>query len=429
MLLLALACSSEPPPPPTSGPILLIGVDGFEWGVVRPLMDAGRMPNLTALVERGHSGPLKTAQPTWSPVIWTSIATSKAPHEHGISGFARETDGVQRLYDNADRKTKALWNLASEHDKTVNTVGWWMTWPVEPINGVMVAQTNVLDDDDDAMWKGGLRQGVGAQVHPPELEASVLATAQTVEDELPALTEQIFGTPKHPVPALEQRLWDDTLWSFRADQTYLRVTRSLEPADLTMVYFGGPDVVGHRFWRYHSPDEFTEQPAPEQLEDFGDAVADYYAWTDGMIGELVATWPDDTTVLIVSDHGMHATNGDKTFSADGSALEVNSGEHQDAPPGVFVAAGPNIAPGTAFWGSILDITPTVLAMLRVPVGDDMRGGIYVDLFTPEFEIARQPASVTTHDAPEWVQNRKDMANAIRDESGRLEQLRALGYIE
>ena len=49
------------------------------------------------------------------------------------------------LFDNTDRRTKAIWNMASEAGLRVAVVGWWMTFPVEPVNGVMVAQTNTTD--------------------------------------------------------------------------------------------------------------------------------------------------------------------------------------------------------------------------------------------------------------------------------------------
>ena len=88
-------------------PILLIGIDGFEWNVVLAMMRNGNLPVLKALMERGAYGILETRQPTSSPILWTTIATGKLPQKHGIKGFVhKEIKGTRPLYTNADRKRR-----------------------------------------------------------------------------------------------------------------------------------------------------------------------------------------------------------------------------------------------------------------------------------------------------------------------------------
>ena len=75
--LLAVLClcgcgASERP-----APVLVVGVDGFEWDVALPLLASGRMPHLAGLMQRGAYGLLETSQPTFSPILWTTIATGK----------------------------------------------------------------------------------------------------------------------------------------------------------------------------------------------------------------------------------------------------------------------------------------------------------------------------------------------------------------
>ena len=148
----------------------MIGVDGLEWDVLLPLVRDGKAPAMASLMRRGVFGKLETLQPTLSPVIWTTIATGKSPTEHGIGNFVKPVlkDGKPELFSNLDRRTKAIWNIASDYDKRVAVVGWWMTYPVEAINGVMVAQTNTAEQLDIAggkqIWKGQLIQGAAGQV-------------------------------------------------------------------------------------------------------------------------------------------------------------------------------------------------------------------------------------------------------------------------
>jgi predicted AlkP superfamily phosphohydrolase/phosphomutase len=54
-----------------TNPVILFAVDGMEWSVMKPLIDAGRMPAVKSLMERGTYGYLESMTPTYSPAIWT----------------------------------------------------------------------------------------------------------------------------------------------------------------------------------------------------------------------------------------------------------------------------------------------------------------------------------------------------------------------
>ena len=121
--------------------LLLIGWDAADWKVITPLLDAGKMPNLERLVENGVMGNLSTLYPILSPMLWTSIATGKRAHKHGIHGFSEPdpASGGARPVTNLGRTTKALWNIANQNGLKSNVIGWWPSHPAEPINGVMVS--------------------------------------------------------------------------------------------------------------------------------------------------------------------------------------------------------------------------------------------------------------------------------------------------
>ena len=114
--------------------------------------------------------------PTLSPVIWTTVATGKLPKKHGIRGFVKPKAKGRpaQLYSNGDRRTKALWNILSDYERTVHSIGWWMTFPAEPINGTMVGQTNaqgqITPGGAGIPWKGGVIKGLDGQVSPVELQ-------------------------------------------------------------------------------------------------------------------------------------------------------------------------------------------------------------------------------------------------------------------
>lgn len=433
---------------PRAGPILVIGLDGLEWDVLLPLFARGELPHLARLGEEGAYGLLRSQEPTESPILWTSIATGKTAEQHGIRGFVKPGGRGSRLYTNADRKTMALWNLASERGLRACTVGWWMTYPVEPIRGVMVAQTNTAGQGG-FLWKGRLIPGVPGQVHPPERQAEFMEALAASEAELEATIEAIFGTFSHPLGAPDEALWTKTHWALRADDTYRRIAGTLaanEGCDLLLAYLGATDVAGHYFWRFHDPVSLEPAPSPEQLENFGGVLGDTYRFADRVVGELLAASPPDTTVFIVSDHGMQAARPEDA-PLGRKPLELLSdlfvsGQHRHAPPGVLIAAGPPIrptAPGRPLAevargellevGSVLDVTPTLLALLRIPLGADMAGRILPQLISEDFDLSLQPEPVATHDTPEFLASRPLPPEADPREGERIEQLRALGYLD
>ena len=74
-----------------------------------------------------------------------------------------------------------------------------------------------------------------------------------------------------------------------------------------------------------------------------------------------------------------------------------SGTHERAPDGFLLAYGSTVQPGRRQRGSIVDVTPTVLYYLGLPVGRDMDGYARSDLFRAEFAAPRPIAFIPTHD--------------------------------
>ncbi len=431
-------------------PVIFVAADGLEWSVIEPLVNAGRLPAISRLMAEGSYGYLESMEPTYSPVVWTTIATGKTPAKHGIEHFVYSSGGATHYYTSGHRKTKAFWNILSDYGLTTHLLGWWMTFPAENINGVMVAQTNttgVLDDPKRALWKGSLLRGVEGQVTPPERQNDVMDILDETEASFDSLALAIFGNAATAAKSpFTQLMWDQSRWSFRADAVYTRVAENLlaskEAFDLLSVYIGGPDVAGHRFWRYAFPQDFFTPPAAEEVAAFGHVIDDYYVHLDRVIDALRRAAPDGTAIVIVSDHGMHTVNPRGEFSVDDSPENWNSGNHLDAPSGVFIAAGPGFVdatPGDAIAlpfsrgnlqdvGDVFDVLPTLLALKTIPIAKDFDGTVITSVIDPAW-LAKHPIrTIDTHDDKAFESARATRMREATDQTERLEQLKSLGYI-
>lgn len=395
--------------------MLLVGIDGASPRLVEPLLLAGRLPTLAALARDGVRGRLRVELPLISPRIWNTIATGKTPEQHGILSFARDEGGDRTLYLSHDRRAHALWNIASDAGLSVGVVNWWNTFPPDVVNGIVISDHALPRRGAElAELTGAAAAPAGPLVHPAEWGPRAL---ELLRDPLPvAPADDPFlgrlALPRWTRPgALSSRAAHDAALAKLA----LDIERNLRP-DLLMVMLPGVDRVSHVLWGAIDPSEL--HPAslrfdPVEREAARAALEGYYELVDGLVGELVARYRSDDLVVVVSDHGFEA----------GVALGRLTGVHRSeaARHGVLFARGPGVPAGAVATDlAARDVTPTILAWLGLPVGDDMAGR------PAGFLDVDGVARVPTHDASPV--ERLD-ATASGRESELLEQLRDLGYLE
>ncbi len=371
------SCSDEEPTLAPVAPVVVIGIDGLDPIVMDQLLADGRLPTFQRFADEGTLGRLGTLSPTWSPVIWTTIGTGQDAPAHGIENFLEPETSLP--FTSNTRRVPAIWNLASDAGRTVDCAGWWITWPAEPVNGRMVA-SYAAQAQAKIIWKPTLWREMEHQTWPPKLATEIeplLVMAEDAEQLRPAM-RRAFPIPEQ-LDAFEGRLVNDMAWTHAADLSIAAVTGHLldtGAADLTLSYLALPDVVGHRFWRYHSPNDVSYEVSSEDLAAFGDYLSLAYVEADRMLGELLAKAPKDALVIVLSDHGMHV---DPETKYDADAL--TSGHHEDAAPGIIGVLGPP----AARWGNLLGdkqrgevgdvfgVAPMLMHLLDLPVPEHWRG--------------------------------------------------------
>ncbi|MCD4690917.1 alkaline phosphatase family protein [bacterium] len=386
--------------------VAVIGVDGCDWEMLAPLVDAGELPNFARLIERGSYGPLLSMEPMISPRIWTTIATGELPEEHGVIGFVNDA-GVP--VNATMRRVPAVWEIVSAYGGVSAVNGWYVTWPADEIRGYMVSDR-----------VHSLLRGVTQIWHSIE--------GRPTNERLQSFGWFIFDAEykrygKDERRYQQNRIIDEPLrWGYLRDAIYGRLAHELIPRyepDFTAVYFRGVDFVQHFFWQYTDRSSFPGV-TDDEAHAYGEVIGNYYRYQDRLLGRLLDDLGSDVNVLLVSDHGFTAR-----VTLDPSMPEL-TGRHDLR--GVIIASGPAFAPlGHVEGATILDIAPTCLAVLGLPATDSMHGRPLAELLSAS-HLERYPLVRVSDYGARLARTGQGDVGSTMDESIK-EQLRSLGYIQ
>ncbi len=439
LTLLLAGCSAEQGAEQPTNRAVVIGIDSADWRIIDALAAEGEMPNLMSLRERGVSGPLETLNDiALSPVIWTSMATGKTAAKHGITWFmVDQPDGTRVPVRSTNRKTAAVWNILAANDLSSAVVGWWATYPAEEVGeGAIVSDalgfhgfgsTARGGDDLRKTYPSSMFAEVDALV-PPDQQVSSEFVRRFVHISEEDYRDEMFDparfpkrNPFNPIHLFQQ--YAVTAMGYTAISEKLLEERN---DDLFMVYFEQVDSFSHLFMKYAPPRR--EGIDEEEFERYRDVVHEWYLYQDELLGRLLAKIDLETTaVFIVSDHGFKS--GERRIKS-GEVIDIKKAHLDHETDGVFLAAGPHIPRGGEISGaSVLDLTPTLLHYLGLPIGKDMAGKVLVDTFDAEFQADHPIRYVSTHEKGDRSRLAADATPVEAGSQGEVEDgLRALGYI-
>jgi predicted AlkP superfamily phosphohydrolase/phosphomutase len=266
--------------------VLIIGLDGATFDLIKPWVQEGKLPNLGKLMERGVHGALKSTIPPMSPPAWTSFMTGKNPGKHGVFDFtARRPFSYEIEFVNARwRKAKTIWKTMSEAGKRVCVLGVPMTYPPEQVNGIMISGI-------DTPATGGLADATA--FYPPELhhELAERLGGYLISPNLKAFRQDQCESMVEAALRTVERKMDTALHLF-----------TKEPWDCFMITIGETDGITHRLWKYHDKNSPLSDEHSSQYRG-PDPILSIYQRVDQYIGTLCSMTSEDTTIIVMSDHG------------------------------------------------------------------------------------------------------------------------------
>lgn len=266
--------------------VLVIGIDGATFRLMRPLMQQGYMPFLSEVEQRGALGTLETIYPPVTAPAWSSFMTGKNPGKHGVYEFLHRKRGtLEQIPVNAGMLgSETLWEMMSKAGKKMVVVSVPLCYPPFPVNGTLMS---------DFLAPKGARD----LSYPPEL-------LKEVEDkfgEYLLYHKQVYT--KDNVGNVLAELEEHTEYRQRVAEYLLK--RDLW--DFAMVYFEGTDRLQHELW--HIIDLTSPMHDKQEAEQFAERTRNYYRVLDQDVRQLAAlaqAQDPETTVILMSDHGFGA---------------------------------------------------------------------------------------------------------------------------
>lgn len=398
--------------PPGPARVTLLIVDGASLDVIRTVVAGGRLPNFGRMLEGGAALHLATLRPTQPEPVWTAVATGKWSAKNGIRSAAtyRPRGGgpaIDLLPDHcfayvlvrfgfldearhlsSSVRARPLWDILDAHGLTVGLIGWPVTYPATAVNGYVVSDAFLRTRDP------AVELQEQPSVYPPDVADQVRLALGEVP---PVAPDAMLAASTLLSPGDDR---ESRAAAIDADRVHRHLGEQLQrslPTSFTAVRLQAVDAIGHYYLRYAVPNAFGDV-TDEERRQFGRVLEQAYASVDAAVGRALASLGPDDLLLVVSGFGMEPLSPGKRLVERVFGNAALSGTHERAPDGFLIAYGGSVQRGArVLRGSIVDVTPTVLYYLGLPVGRDMDGYARADLFQRRFTEARPIAFIPSYD--------------------------------
>ncbi len=257
--------------------IVIFGVDGLTFRILHPLIARGALPNFRRLSEQGSEVILESKFPPVTPVAWVSLYTGLKPAQHGVYDFWTYEQPTRKARVVTNRKGgKAIWNILSEYGKRVLVINVPMTYPPEPVNGIMVSGYMTPSASVSFTYPGSFKD---------ELYKIVPDYRIDLESE-DMLSVEMEGKV--------DRLIDATLYMTERRIELTNYLLKTQLWDFCMVTFVGADRLQHPLW--------------DDLSSLEGRALEYFHLLDHGLGLILEQLEAQDCLFVVSDHGFQGAS-------------------------------------------------------------------------------------------------------------------------
>lgn len=345
--------------------ITLVGMPGLNFDLLIPLAAEGKLPNFSWLIENGSSGSLKSFTPAEAVALNSSLSTGKFPAKHRQFSlfryrFLRMKESLAIVPRFMLFKQLARINLleitpiqASPVTKDI--------WQIFEASRILYVRKN-----------GPSSVEVPVQPSPraEKLWSEILDSSIRPSDEyLTRVKGAFFRDCAQEEKATEEKI---------ALQPYVYYLQ-LDGLNTVLTYL----------YKFRFPEQFGSLDQ-DQIDRYGPVIDRYYDFYDEIIGKCLTGLKEDELLVVFSPHGIEPLPLWKRAIERLLGNPMVSAHHEFAPDGVVFFYGKNVARSKNLEGMrIVDLAPTFLYYLGLPVGRDMDGIARTDVFERNF-IADNP---------------------------------------
>ncbi|HEX9943434.1 MAG TPA: alkaline phosphatase family protein [Thermoanaerobaculia bacterium] len=403
-------------PPPvqaveTGLKVVLVGFDGADWRVIRPLMAKGELPAFAGLVREGARGDLATIHDSNSAVIWASIYTGATPARHGVLDFYRiRLPGMasQGIFPVHRTFFKELTDLVAPLGLARQT----------PVDRFSLRNPPLWEVVDRAGFSIGVVDGYFFSfpaLHSSRPESWFLTYGLDELAARPSPRAELFVQPKGLFRQVRPLLkGGDFYWQ---SAVLLKLLAERPQPRFVNFYTHQPDSFQHWYWKWYEPGKFFGV-TDRGLRENADRIPRLHRDFDRFLGRLLAAVGPDTVVIVASDHGHSPTIVHSLYT-----------QHRHGPPGILLMRGGPVKRGLAFrGGDIYDVYPTVLYLLGLPVPRDVSGKVLLGALDEGFVRLHPVRTVPSYAGLGFSPGLPGARRSGEMNEREIEKLRSLGYI-
>lgn len=263
--------------------VLIIGLDSAEPSLLfDEWMD--ELPTFQEIIRKGVNAKLKSTIPPITVPAWMSMMTGKTPGELGVYGFRnkeKKEEKFLKIINSTEVKQRKIWDIIAMEGKKSIINGVPLTYPIKRISGNLVSCFMTPNVDSDFTYPQSLREELIKEFGNIKFDIKNFRgkDKNQLVKEIRNYTKQQFDITEY---LINRKKWD-----FAA-----------------MVEMG-TDRVQHAFWNYMDEKHVLHDPDPH----YKDVIFDHYKYLDARVKRLIDMVPNDTYIMIVSDHGAKKMDG------------------------------------------------------------------------------------------------------------------------
>jgi hypothetical protein len=352
--------------------ITIIGLDGLSFDVMIPLINEDKLPNFAWLMGEGSWGKLETFSPTEPLIQNASFSSGKLPAKHRQFSFYKYW----------------MMNHFQEFEVTPRFLFFGQLLRL----GLLKRSRKEISSYTKDVWTVFRDNKTGYLVHDWPYNRIITTPSQKAETRFNLIFEDLKFDNSSTFVIVKRAFFSDFEYE---DQVVQKKTE--EQPQIVFFMLDGLNTVERFFYKYSFPDLFgnIEQ---DDINRYSSVIERYYQFYDDIIGRYLASRKEDELLVVFSRHGIEPLPVWKRVTEWLFGSAEISAYHELAPDGVVFFYGREIWRGKNIEGiRLIDIAPTLLNFLGLPIGKDMDGIVFSSIFRDEFKLENPVLYISSYE--------------------------------